>query len=80
MAPDISADGRYVTFVSAAFLTADDTNTLPASRRDIAGPSCPDAFRHDRITGSTVRVSVASNGAPGRRTPAPRRGSAATGR
>ncbi len=33
VAPDISADGRYVTFVSAAVLVADDTNPSPAPAR-----------------------------------------------
>ena len=48
VAPDISADGRYVTFVSAAFLTADDTNSFTCSGAIVLGPSCPDVFRHDR--------------------------------
>jgi len=47
----ISADGRYVTFYSAAGnLVAGDTNDV----RDI--------FVHDRQTGTTTRVSVASDG------------------
>src|SRR5690606_19126804 len=47
----ISADGRYVTFRSFANnLTANDTNGQP------------DIFVHDRQTGQTTRVSVASNG------------------
>jgi hypothetical protein len=48
--PDLSADGRYVTFRSTAPLVADDTN----GQQDI--------FRHDRTTGVTVRVSVATDG------------------
>jgi hypothetical protein len=48
--PDISADGRYVTFRSTAPLVADDTNGLQ------------DVFRHDRSTGITIRVSVATDG------------------
>jgi len=49
--PSISADGRYVAFRSdAADLVADDTNAVP------------DTFVHDRETGETVRVSVASDG------------------
>lgn len=49
--PAISADGRFVTFESAATnLVAGDTNGKA------------DVFRHDRDTGQTVRVSVAANG------------------
>jgi Tol biopolymer transport system component len=51
--PAISADGRYVAFVSVASnLVAGDTNGLY------------DVFVHDRQTGQTTRVSVASNGTP----------------
>lgn len=47
----ISDNGRYVTFYSAAAnLVAGDTNA-----RD-------DIFRHDRVTGSTVRISIATGG------------------
>lgn len=47
----ISDDGRYVTFYStAANFVAGDTN----GKEDI--------FRHDRNTGTTVRVSVATGG------------------
>ena len=50
--PAISGDGRYVAFSSdASNLVANDTN------------GCPDVFCHDRWTGTTTRVSVASNGA-----------------
>ena len=49
--PALSADGRYVAFYSAASdLVAGDTN---------AGY---DVFVHDRLTGETTRVSVASDG------------------
>ena len=49
--PDISADGRYVTFVSEATdLVAGDTNAVA------------DIFVHDRHTGATTRVSVAGDG------------------
>ena len=48
----ISADGRYVTFVSSA------TNLVPVDRNESA-----DIFVHDRTTGETTRVSVASSGA-----------------
>ena len=60
VAPDISADGRYVTFVSAASLVAEDTNACSGGTP--TGPSCPDIFVHDRVTGSTVRASVATAG------------------
>jgi Tol biopolymer transport system component len=49
--PSLSADGRYVVFVSAA------TNLVTA---DTNGE--PDVFIHDRLTGATARVSVASDG------------------
>jgi Tol biopolymer transport system component len=49
--PSISADGRFVAFSSrVSTLVADDTNNQP------------DAFVHDRQTGTTTRVSVASDG------------------
>jgi len=51
---EISADGRYVVFASAASnLVAGDTN----SRRDV--------FMHDRDTGETRRISVSEGGAEG---------------
>ena len=50
--PSISADGRFVAFHSeASNLVADDTN------------GNLDVFVHDRLTGSTTRVSLDSNGA-----------------
>ena len=49
--PSISADGRYVAFKSYANnLVPNDTN------------NCFDVFVHDRQTGQTERVSVASDG------------------
>ncbi len=52
--PSLSADGRYVAFESrASNLVPDDTNNLL------------DVFVHDRVTGQTTRVSVASNGTQG---------------
>jgi Tol biopolymer transport system component len=49
--PDISDDGRYVAFASTASnLVAGDINGFE------------DIFVHDRSTGATIRVSVASNG------------------
>jgi hypothetical protein len=57
--PSISANGRYVAFDSfATNLVSGDTNTC--------GPytdgTCPDIFVHDRVTGQTTRISVASDG------------------
>ncbi|MBZ0320242.1 MAG: hypothetical protein K8L91_27770, partial [Anaerolineae bacterium] len=50
--PDLSADGRYVTFNSdATNLVVGDTN----AQRDV--------FVHDRQTGQTTRVSVTTGGA-----------------
>lgn len=50
--PSISADGRYVTFTSAATnLVAGDTNLVN------------DVFLHDRTTGVTTRISVDAVGA-----------------
>ncbi|MEK7137645.1 MAG: prepilin-type N-terminal cleavage/methylation domain-containing protein, partial [Patescibacteria group bacterium] len=52
--PDVSADGRFIIFVSsAANLVAGDTN----NRRDV--------FLRDRQTNATMRVSVASDGTEG---------------
>lgn len=49
--PSISADGRFIAFSSLAQnLVSNDTNTLP------------DVFLKDAVAGSTIRVSVASNG------------------
>src|SRR3990170_4042101 len=54
--PSISADGRYVAFASyASNLVSGDTNDWD------------DIFVHDRQTGSTQRVSVASDGSQGNR-------------
>ena len=53
-APALSADGRYVAFMSAApNLVAGDTNNVY------------DVFVHDRVTGDTTRASVASGGGQG---------------
>ena len=50
----ISADGRYVAFLSRTTnLVTDDTNSFW------------DVFVHDRQTAETIRVSVASDGTPG---------------
>jgi Tol biopolymer transport system component len=51
---DISADGRFVAFLSdASNLVAGDTNGVT------------DVFVHDRFTGTTERVSVATDGGQG---------------
>ena len=50
--PSISADGRFVVFDSQA------SNLV---KRDTNGTS--DVFLHDRLTGTTTRVSVSSTGA-----------------
>lgn len=47
---DLSADGRYLTLLSAAALTPGDTNNLE------------DVFVYDRVDGSFDRVSVSSAG------------------
>jgi len=54
--PAISDDGRLVAFESSASLVPDDTN-----RSGDAG-SDGDVFVHDRLKGTTVRVSVDSAG------------------
>jgi len=52
--PSLSADGRYVGFMSnASNLVPGDTNGYE------------DVFLHDRVTGQTTRVSVASDGTQG---------------
>jgi PKD repeat protein len=52
--PSISADGRYVAFSSTA------TNLV-----DVDTNGCGDVFVHDRQTGQTTLVSVASDGSQG---------------
>jgi Tol biopolymer transport system component len=49
--PSISADGRYVAFSS------DASNLIPGDTNQ-----CGDIFIHNRPTGQTIRVSVASDG------------------
>lgn len=50
--PSVSANGRYIAFYSkASDLVAGDTNGVP------------DIFIHDRTTGDTTRISVATSGA-----------------
>src|SRR5439155_17791189 len=56
----ISADGRFVAFASEATnLVLEDTNVCYGST--VPG-SCRDVFVHDRLRGTTERVSVASDG------------------
>jgi len=54
LAPDISSDGRYVTFHSWA------SNLVPGDTNDTA-----DIFVYDRNTDSIARASVSSNGTQG---------------
>jgi len=54
----LSADGRYVAFASlASNLVAGDDNDCPSS-----APTCSDIFVRDVESGTTERVSVASDG------------------
>ncbi len=55
-APSLSANGRFVAFESNA------TNLVPSDTN-----ATTDIFVHDRDTGETVRVSVASDGSQGNR-------------
>ncbi|MGH9157502.1 MAG: TolB family protein [Acidimicrobiales bacterium] len=65
--PDISADGRYVVFGSGASdLVAGDDNEDPTSPTASIEAVGRDIFVHDRQTGATTRVSVASDGTQGR--------------
>lgn len=61
--PDITGDGRYVTFFSTSRnLVAGDTNTCGPNWQSPAG-RCPDVFVRDRLLGTTVRVNVSTAGA-----------------
>ena len=57
--PAVSVDGRYVAFSSLSSLVEGDSNTCDSYY------SCPDVYVHDRRTGTTGRVSVASDGDEG---------------
>jgi hypothetical protein len=60
--PDITADGRFVTFFSSATnLVRGDTNTCPPVFDQVPG-QCPDVFVRDRLAGTTVRVNLSSDG------------------
>jgi Tol biopolymer transport system component len=62
--PALSADGRFVAFYSSATnLVPGDTNRCP--KVDGYTAPCSDVFVHDRQTGTTERVSVASTGTQG---------------
>jgi Tol biopolymer transport system component len=63
----ISGNGRYVAFQShASNLVPGDTNTCHAVYRiGYVAYNCPDIFVHDRTTGVTSLVSVASDGTQG---------------
>ena len=56
---DISADGRYVVFMSRAPLAADDTVSCEYLGEAF---NCPDIYLRDRIGGTTTRVSAAPGG------------------
>ncbi len=64
----ISADGRYVAFDSeASNLVGEDTNECFSPLRahspnDRVHYNCGDVFVHDRVTGTTTRVSVSNSG------------------
>jgi Tol biopolymer transport system component len=63
--PSVSADGRFVAFTSdATNLVPGDTNQCFNNLLDVTFQpgDCPDVFVRDRVTGSTERVSIASNG------------------
>jgi len=65
LAPDISADGRYVVFASAASnLVAGDMNNVCDTNEDnVRTDNCPDIFLHDRSTHVTTRISTPPDGA-----------------
>ncbi len=67
VAPSISADGRYVAFASGAsnFVPSDTNgiNPLADTPAQLLVPPDHDVFVHDRQSGTTERVSVASDGA-----------------
>lgn len=59
---DISDDGRIIVFASHAPLVANDTNRCAGT---VSSGDCQDIYVHDRMTGETSRVSVASDGTQG---------------
>ena len=61
--PDITSDGRFVTFFSTARnLVPGDTNTCGPVWQSPPG-ACPDVFVRDRVAGTTRRVDVSGAGA-----------------
>ncbi len=48
--PSLSANGRYVAFISDGALVGSDANSVA------------DVYRHDLKTGKTIRISIRSNG------------------
>lgn len=61
--PEISANSRYVAFNSGASnLVANDTNQCIQEGKTY---NCNDVFVHDRFSGSTEIISVASDGSHG---------------
>lgn len=63
--PAISADGRYVVFISGSqTLDPPDTNGGCDTAVEGSSQGC-DVFVHDRVTGETERVSEGSNGEQG---------------
>ena len=65
--PSISADGRYVAFTSnASNLVPGDSNSYCDTDFDgVFDDNCPDILVHNRQTGQTERVSVATDGTQG---------------
>ena len=59
---DISDDGRYVVFASAAALVAADTGTCVVPN-DTLPSNCPDIYVRDRQLNQTTRISVGTGGA-----------------
>lgn len=57
--PKLSVDGRYVVFQSRA------SNLVPNDTNSSGAVSADDIFMHDTQDGTTMRVSVASNGEEG---------------
>lgn len=61
--PAISPDGRFVAFMAVASNLVEGDTSLDCGD-DPDYHNCPDIFVHDRDTGQTTRVSVASDGTP----------------
>jgi hypothetical protein len=56
----ISQDGRFVVFSSEGAFVAEDTNTT--CKTDNVDRGCRDIYLHDRNSGDTTRLSVATDG------------------